>query len=381
MFTTGSKFLVGAAVLATLSAIAYGVTQDGIMGTVGLGSAAVALWFLAGLNLYTRDNNYWADEIASIEQAPAAVPAPANSVWPFAFAFGAAVLAVGLVTYQAVFIIGVVLLLVSGAEWTAEAWAQSASADTGHNANVRDRIANPLEFPLAAAIGIGVVVYAFSRVMLFLSKTNTVIAFAVLGSIVIALAFFFAYRPRVPSKAAAVVIGVGALGLIAGGAAAGLSGEREIHPHETTSGLNEEGVDICTSPDEFEADLKASQSVSATAAVAATITLGSDGELSYDLNGPSAPGAVGITLPRSNPNNIIFQNRSGEPRRLSASLGTMVAEGSTNEVPVLMCTTLVDDGGAQNMTMRIDLPSITTPGGYSFFVPGVESAELNLVVP
>lgn len=381
MFTTGSKFLVGAAVLATLSAIAYGVTQDGIMGTVGLGSAAVALWFLAGLNLYTRDNNYWADEIASIEQAPAAVPAPANSVWPFAFAFGAAVLAVGLVTYQAVFIIGVVLLLVSGAEWTAEAWAQSASADTGHNANVRDRIANPLEFPLAAAIGIGVVVYAFSRVMLFLSKTNTVIAFAVLGSIVIALAFFFAYRPRVPSKAAAVVIGVGALGLIAGGAAAGLSGEREIHPHETTSGLNEEGVDICTSPDEFEADLKASQSVSATAAVAATITLGSDGELTYDLNGPSAPGAVGITLPRSNPNNIIFQNRSGEPRRLSASLGTMVAEGSTNEVPVLMCTTLVDDGGAQNMTMRIDLPSITTPGGYSFFVPGVESAELNLVVP
>jgi hypothetical protein len=381
MFTTGSKFLVGAAVLATLSAIAYGVTQDGIMGTVGLGSAAVALWFLAGLNLYTRDNNYWADEIASIERAPAAVPAPANSVWPFAFAFGAAVLAVGLVTYQAVFVIGVVLLLVSGAEWTAEAWAQSASADTGHNANVRDRIANPLEFPLAAAIGIGVVVYAFSRVMLFLSKTNTVIAFAVLGSIVIALAFFFAYRPRVPSKAAAVVIGVGAIGLIAGGAAAGLSGERVIHPHETTSGLNEEGVDICTSPDEFEADQNASQSVAATAAVAATITLDSDGELTYDLNGPSAAGAKGITLPRSNPNNIVFQNRSGEPRRLSAALGTMVEEGSTEEVPVLMCTTLVDDGGAQNMTVNIVLPSITSPDGYSFFVPGVESARLNLVVP
>ena len=98
MFTTGSKFLIGAAVLATLSAIAYGVTQDGIMGTIGLGSAAVALWFLAGVNLFTRDNNYWADEIASIETAPAAVRAPSNSVWPFAFAFGAAVLAVGLVT-------------------------------------------------------------------------------------------------------------------------------------------------------------------------------------------------------------------------------------------------------------------------------------------
>jgi hypothetical protein len=381
MFTTGSKFLIGAAVLATLAAIAYGTTQDGIMGTIGLSSAAVALWFLAALNLFMRDNNYWADEIASIDDAPAAVRAPANSVWPFAFAFGAVVLAVGLVTYQAVFTIGVVLLLVTGAEWTAEAWAQRASPEARHNAEVRDRIANPLEFPLAAAIGIGVAVYAFSRLMLSLSKTGTVIAFAVLGAIIIALAFFFAYRPKVASKAAAVVIGIGALGLIAGGAVAGLSGEREIHPHETTSGLNEEGVDICTSPEEFEADENASQSVAATAAVAVTITLGADGELTYALNGPSPSGANGITLPRSNPNNVLFQNDSSDPRRLSASLGTVVEEDSEEEAPLFTCTTLVDDGGAQNLTMIVALPSITAPDGYSFFVPGVESARLNLVVP
>ena len=381
MFTTGSKLLIGSAVLATLSAIAYGITQDGIMGTVGLGSAALALSFLAGLNLFTRDNNYWADEIAAIEDAPAAARPPANSVWPFAFAFGAAVLAVGLVTYQAVFIIGIVLLLVSGAEWTAEAWAQRASADAGHNADVRDRIANPLEFPLAAAIGIGAVVYAFSRVMLFLSKTNTVIAFSVLGSIIITLAFFFAYRPRVPSKVAAVVIGVGSLGLIAGGAAAGLSGERDIYVHETTTGLNEEGADICTSPEKFEADKNASQSVAATAAVAATITLGSDGTLNYSLNGPSPSGAAGITLPRSNPNNVLFRNQSGEARRLSASLGTVVEEGTEEAVPSLMCTALVAEGGTQNIQLNVPLPSITSPDGYSFFVPGVESARLNLIVP
>ncbi len=202
-----------------------------------------------------------------------------------------------------------------------------------------------------------------------------------LGSIIIALAFFFAYRPRVPSKAAAVVIGVGALGLIAGGAAAGLSGERDIHPHETTSGLNEEGVDICTSPEEFEADENASQSVAATAAVAATITLNSDGELTYDLNGPSPTGAQGITLPRSNPNNIVFRNESGEARRLSASLGTAVEEGTEEEVPLLQCTTLVDEGGTQNITLNVAIPSITSPDGYSFFVPGVESARLNLIVP
>ena len=153
MFTTGSKLLIGAATLATISAIAYGVTQNGVMGTIGLTSAAIVLWFIAIVNLFIRDSNYWADEIASIEAAPAAVPAPDNSVWPFAFAFAAAVLTIGLVTYQAVFVIGLVLLLVTGAEWTAEAWAQRASADAAHNAEVRNRIANPLEFPLAAAIG------------------------------------------------------------------------------------------------------------------------------------------------------------------------------------------------------------------------------------
>jgi hypothetical protein len=383
MFTTGSKFLIGAATVATISAIAYGVTQDGVMGTIGLSSAAVALWFLAIVNLFFRDNNVWADEIASVEGAAAAAPAPANSVWAMIFALGATVFAVGLVTYQAVFVMGIVLMLVGGAEWTAEAWATRASADASHNAEVRDRIANPLEFPLAAAIGIGIVIYAFSRIMLWLSKTSTVIAFAVLGAIIIGLAFFFAYRPSVRSRAALAAIGVGALGLVAGGAAAGLSGERDIHPHETTSGLSEEGVDICDSPDEFEADEKASQSVAATAAVAATITLGESGELTYELNGPAPQGADGVTLPRSNPSNIVFKNESSEERRLSMSLGTQVVEeaGEEVEVPYLRCTALVDDGGSQSLNVIIPLPSITSPDGYYFFVPGVESARLTITVP
>jgi hypothetical protein len=182
MFTTGSKFLIGSAVLAAISAIAYGVAQDGVMGTIGLASAAVALAFLAGINIYTRDANIWADEIESVETAPAAARPPADSIWPMAFALGAVVLTLGLVTYQAVFVVGVVLLLAAGAEWTAEAWAERASADASYNAEVRSRIANPLEFPLGAAIGIGIIVYAFSRIMLWLSKTNTVIAFAVMGA-------------------------------------------------------------------------------------------------------------------------------------------------------------------------------------------------------
>ncbi len=382
MFTTGSKFLIGSAVLATISAIAYGVAQDGVMGTIGLLSAAVALAFLAGVNVYTRDSNIWADEISSVETAPAAARPPANSIWPMAFALGAAVLTVGLVTYQAVFIVGVVLLLAAGAEWTAEAWAERASSDAAYNAAVRSRIANPLEFPLAAAIGIGIIVFSFSRIMLWLSKTNTVIAFAVLGVIILTVAFFLAYRPGLKSRAAFGAIAVGVLALVAGGAAAGLDGEREIHEHETTEGLTEEGEEICLSPDEFEADEKASQSVGAVAAVAATITLGEDGQLTYAVNGPIEEGAAErLTLPRSNPNNVIFSNDSDEARRLSVDLTVPPAAAAEDVGPLLKCTTLVEPGGSQNITLTIGAPSFAAPDGYFFFVPGVESARLELIVP
>jgi len=383
MFTTGSKLLIGATVLATISAIAYGVTQEGVMGTVGLVSAAVALGFLAGVNIYVRDANVWADEISTVESTSAAARPPADSIWPMAFALGAVVLTVGLVTYQAVFIVGVVLLLAAGAEWTAEAWAERASADEAYNAQVRSRIANPLEFPLAAAIGAGIVVYSFSRIMLWLSKTNTVVFFSVMGIVILSVAFFLANRPGIKSRAVVGGIAVGALALVAGGAAAGLGGEREIKVHETTEGVSEEGGDICASTEKFEADEKASQSVGATAAVAATITLTDAGDLVFDLNGPDEAGTDSLTLPRSNPNNVLFVNESDEDRRLSLDLGTRTIEegGEEEEIPFLVCTALVEPDGQQNKTITIGAPSFAFPDGYTFFVPGVESARLELVVP
>jgi hypothetical protein len=384
MFTTGTKFLIGSTVLATIAAIAYGLTQQDELGTIGLASAAISLAFLAGVNLVTRDANVWADEISSVETTAASVRAPRNSVWPLGFAFGAAVVTVGLVTQQVFFVVGVVILLATGAEWTAEAWANRASLDPAHNARVRSTVANPLEFPLGAAIGIGIIVYTFSRIMLWLSKTNTVIAFAVVGALIIAFAFFFAYRPGVKSRAAVGLIAVGALSLIVGGVAAGLDGQRDIHEHETTDGLQEEGEDICSSPDEFEADHDASQKVGATANNAATITLGEDGQLTFTVVGPVEPGEAGLTLPRSNPSNVLFVNASDHERRLSVDFGTQVVEtedGEEAEVAHLECTTLVDEGGEQNMTLVIPLPSSTAEDGFFFFVPGVESARLELIVP
>lgn len=381
MFTTGSKFFIGSAVFAVIATIAYGISQDGIMGTIGLASAAAGLTFLAGVSLFTHDANVSPDDEAAIEACTASEPAPGNSIWPMAFALGAVVLAVGLITYQAVFIVGVVLLLAAGAEWTAQAWADQASVEAAHNSEVRSKIANPLEFPLAAAIGVGLIVYAFSRIMLWLSKTNTVIALGILGSIIVVTAFLVVYAPRVRSRLTVSIIGVGVLALVVGGAAAGLDGERDIHHKETTADLVHEG--ICDSPDEFEADHNASQSVAATAAVAATITLDEAGELTFEVNGPRPEGATALTLPRSNTNNVLFSNKSGEDRRLSLDLGEATDGSGDDEESAAhqVCTTLVENDGVQNLSIVIGLPSSAVEGGFSFFVPGVESAEIELIVP
>ena len=381
MFTTGSKLLIGASVLAAVSAIAYGVAQDGVMGTVGLASAAVALAFLAGVNIYTNDSNIWDDEISSVETAPRppgprptasgrwrSRSAPPCSPWVWSP-------------------IRPCSSSVSCCCWPPVRNGPPKRGPSGHRPmppttpQVRSRIANPLEFPLAAAIGIGIIVYAFSRIMLWLSKTNTVVAFAVLGVIILTVAFLTAYRPGLKSRAAVGAIAVGVLALVVGGAAAGLDGEREIKEHETTEGLTEEGEEICLSPEEFEADEKASQSVGAQANVAAQITLTEAGELDLNVVGPLEEGTDALTLPRSNPNNVIFINESDEERRLSVDLTVPPADAAEDEGPLLKCTTLVEPGGRQNITLTIGAPSLAAPDGYFFFVPGVESARLELIVP
>lgn len=383
MFTTGTKLLLGSTILAIVAAIAYGISQDDILGTVGLASAAVALAVVTGINVFTRDANVWVDEVASLDTVAAAANPPGNSIWPLLFAGGGVVLTVGLVTHQSVFIAGLVVLLASGAEWTAQAWAERASADAAYNAEVRSRIANPLEFPLGAAAGVALIAFFFSRIMLWLSKSNSVAAFAVVGALILAFAFFFAYKPGLRSRAAVGLIAVGSVSLVAGGVAAALGGQREINEHHTTGSMQAEGEDVCTSPNEFSVDHNASQSVAATASAAAFLTLERSGELTYTVDGGVEPGSPGVTLARSTPSNIVFRNRSGAERRLSVSLGTTTVDAGdgSSEVPYYACTTLIDDGGSQNLTLRIGPPSTAFDEGYFFFVPGVDTASVKLIVP
>ena len=62
MFTTGTKFLIGASVVALIATLVYGIGQDGVLGTVGLASATVGLSALTVLNAILRDSNVFADD-------------------------------------------------------------------------------------------------------------------------------------------------------------------------------------------------------------------------------------------------------------------------------------------------------------------------------
>jgi hypothetical protein len=401
MFTTGTKLLIGATALAIVGAIVYGVTQDGAMGTIGLVSAACALAFLAGVNLYTRDSNVDAADASAVATAPAGRPAPGSSVWPLGFAFGGVVIAVGLISYQTIVVIGLVVVLATGAEWMLQAWAERASGDPDLNSAARDRLAAPLELPIGGAAAIGIVVFAFSRIMLWLSKTNTVVAFSVMAAVVLAVGFLFAFRPSIKTGAMGGVAVVAGVAIVATGSAAGLDGERDIRTFETTGLWMEEALLhpteyaegaaagdhpaelICESPEEFpEADEKASQTV-AMKANTVSITLLDDGTLDYDVPGPLEVGGDALVLPRSNATNILFRNDHDDEARLSVFYGTELreVEGTETETPRMACTSLVEEGGAQLLTVIFPEPSIASPDGFRFFVPGVESATLELVVP
>jgi hypothetical protein len=383
MLPTGSKLLLGGAVLATVAAVVYGLTQEGSLGTVGLISAAVALAFLAGLVVYVRDADVSAMDTAALTDSAAAAGPPGGSVWPFVAGVGGVLVAVGLVTYPPVFIFGLIALLAAAVDWMIQAYSERASADASYNERVRERIAHPLEFPILAAVGVGVIVYSFSRIMLFLSKTSGPAVFAVVAALILAVGFILAFVPSIKSGAIGVVAVIAALGLVAGGAAAALEGERESHHLETTHELAESGE--CLTPDETGADENASQSVAAKSSIAAVVTLTEDGTLEARNLGVDAV-LDRVVIPRANTTNVLFVNESSEARRLVLDLGTRPEVDESGdpvpdtEVPNQLCTQLAEDGGTQLLTFSISTPSVYAPTPYRFLVPGVDAAELPVEV-
>jgi hypothetical protein len=380
VITTGMRLMLGGVVVMFVGAWVYGMPRGGTLGTTGLIFAFSAFVLLAIVTIVTRDSNVSSLDPTATTEAAAARPAPQPSPWPLVGALGGALVVVGLATFPVVFVFGVVALLATTIEWMVEAWSERASADVAYNGEIRERIAHPAEFPVLAALVMIVVVYSFSRIMLFLSKEAGPVMFGAIAVLVLAGGFLFAYRPRIDNRVLATVGAAAMLLLVAGGVAAALAGEREIRHEETTATLAAEGR--CATAEETEADHNASQTVAAKANVAAEITLNADGTLVAEPLGATADTPPDqLVVSRSTESNFLFHNETDTPRRLVLDMGTRpVGEDSTQVEPNQLCTALVEEDGSEFLSFRLDeLTSADT--NYRFFVPGVEGQAIEVIVP
>jgi hypothetical protein len=376
MFTTGSKLLIGSAIAAGVFALVYGVTQQGALGTIGLISAAAALAMLAGINTWLRDSNVSAMDHDSFAGSAAAQSSARPSLWPLLAAIGATAVALGVATFRAIVILGLIALLAAGIEWIVQGWSERASADRRYNADARNFLVDPLELPIAAAAGAAVVIYSFSRVMLGLpSKSATVVAFAIVAALVLCIGALVGRTGSVSKGALAGTFGIAAVALLAGGTIYGLNGERETEKHHTIADVAEENE---CGAEETEADEHASQSVAAKSNLAAEVIFDGAG-LRYDLPGYDGNGAA-LTLLRSNPNHVMFRNESDEHARLVIEMHPREDEDGNLLGPERICTTLVEPDGTQFLTLHFARPSYAVEDGYVFTVPGTDST-LPVVVP
>lgn len=376
MITTGSKLLVGSAIAAWVFAAAYGIAQEGALGSIGLVSAAVGLTLLAAINMFVSDSNVSSMDHESFASSAAAQATARPSLWPLLAGLGATMIALGLVTYPAMFVLGLIALAAATFEWIVQGWSERASKDPRYNRAARNLLVDPLEIPVAGTIGAGIVIYAFSRVMLGLpNKSATVVAFGVVAALVLAVGAAVGLQRNISKTTMTGAFSIVAVVLVAGGAVAGLNGERETHPHETPGDLaaaNECG------PEETEADEKSSQTVSSKSSVAADIIF--DGSsLVADVQGYTG-NFDQLTLPRANPNNLLFRNSSEEEARLVIELQPGVDTNGAPTGPERVCTALVEPGGTQFLTVIFQRPSFAVDEPFAFTVAGSD-ARLEVVVP
>ncbi len=371
MFTTGSKYFLG---IGTLAAIAIAVSMlfvhpsalaatvlFGLLGAVGL---------LAGVTLYVRDG-----EVVGNEISPSSHPAPMTSMWPLLTAIGAALVLLGTITQAAIFLLGIVVLVAALVEWTVLAWSERASSDDAFNAAARKRLLNPIEFPVLGAVGLGLLIFSFSRVMLAVDKQVGVALFIVIGALVLVGGVLFAVRTTLKRSIVSAICAVAAIGIVAAGiagAGSGMRSELVVAKYEQEHEVPRE----CGAETSAHSDKGATQTISAKSGVIATVDF-VGGKLTAHVQGIEGEQRA-ITVPRSNPSNIIFRNHDAGDVRLVAHLGTRaVTEGVVEEV--VSCTQMTPRGAEQLLTISIPKPSLAN-GPYTLSIAGVAGQDIELPV-
>lgn len=374
MFSTGFKYFLGV----TMLSIAALVMSLFVLDQVAIAGVAISMLItvtalLAGIAVATRDGQTTTSTPDSSSELAT------QSVWPLVSGVGVVLLAIGLVTSSLVFFAGLIVLLASLAEWMVQSWSERASKDTNYNALARKRLLNPIEFPVLAALGLGVVIYSFSRIMLTVNKSTGASLFIIVGALVLVGGVLFATKPNMKRSVSVTICVLGALGIVAGGLASAVSGEREELVEAAAEGHFNHAE--CGPEESKYFDKLAEGTLSLRSSVSATVVY-QDGELIANVQGVNGA-QKSITVARANPTNIVFRNATQGEFRLVAHLGgsketDKTAEDESHKDET--CTQLVAPGAEQSLTLKIAKPS-SAENVYYLFIAGAEDKKIEMVVP
>ena len=249
MIPTSLKFYFGIATAAIGAAIIGGYTSGGdgvgplgagykggvgdqVSYTILLAVAFVAL-IVGGLLTWFRDAD--AEAAASVlgqSDVPIGQNPAAPSVWPILAGIGMGALAVGFAVSAVLVGVGVVILTMVAFEWTMTAWADRATGDAATNEDLRSQLMGPFEVPLLGLLGGGIFVLAMSRIMLAASEIGAVVIGAIVAILILGAAVLITQRPKLSKNLVTGIVGVIAIGVLAGGVWGALEGTREIEHHE-----------------------------------------------------------------------------------------------------------------------------------------------------
>lgn len=270
MLTRGAKTFFGLAFAALLGGIVYGVITNGfahdgvatvltgdgavdaVLGPITLGykggvgdqlgyslfmGFAVSAFGMGFAALAFRDGDPEAlAELANSDAVPPVSEPNDLSQWPIATAFSAALLTLGLAVNPVLFTIGAGALGICAVEWAIKAWSDRATGDPEVNRTIRNRMMYPVELPVAGLVLVAIIVFAFSRILLTLSKESAVWVASGIGLLMFLVAVLIGTRPQVRRNVVVATVVVGALAVIGLGIAGAINGEREIEPHHGEEG-------------------------------------------------------------------------------------------------------------------------------------------------
>ena len=267
MISTGSKYFYALGILGLIAAAVYGTITVGVPEGVGvisvlsgdgaidavlgpitfgykgaigdhLGYTVLVSFGVICIALGMMTSKFRDGDVESLvmlsdgDDVPPIASVGSFTFWPILTAFSLALVMVGLATSSIMFIAGLVGVAICGLEWTIDAWADQISGDEEFNRDTRNRLMRPIEFPAAAVIGAGVVVYCISRILLAVSADGAAIIGMVLAAIIFGVAVLVSRREKLSRSTIVALFLIAALVILAVGIGGAVAGQREIEEHD-----------------------------------------------------------------------------------------------------------------------------------------------------